>query len=385
MRNAGVLVMVLTLVLAGCGTGVRVAREEAPKGAAGPLAWEVTTLAGPGGVGIGRNSLAVDASGVVHVAYRAGTSLHYGVLRDGKWQSERVEAGSLLGCCRTTGLAADLALGADGLAVITYGTCGCLAGKGVRRARKTADGEWQCETIAKRGNLGRYTAVATDGTGRTHVTYLDYKKQDDLYYAVSKEEGWEIRAVDVEPNAGFFCDLAVDAAGKVHVVYATVWGGYEGIDYTSDDYVPDDLKYATFHGERWRFDTIDTYGDVGYWPCVRLEGSGAPHVSWAGEHRIKYAVHRNGAWTLRVADQGDDVGNYTSLALDENMQPWVVYDRGRRLWIAHWNGSDWKRQLVDGTGEVGANCAVDIGPDGAVHVVYSDRTHKDLKYARLKR
>jgi hypothetical protein len=259
-----------------------------------------------------------------------------------------------------------------------------VSGTWVRTARKTGDGKWDLKTLSTKGNLGRYTAVAVDNVSGVHAAYLDYKNQDDLYYAVSNGEGWDITAVDVEPNAGFFPDLAVDGQGHPHIVYATVEGNYEGVDFTGNRYVVDDLKYATYDGVRWHTDTIDTFGNVGYWPSIRVDETGVPCVSYAGEHQIKYAVHLDGAWTIQVVDQGDDVGAYTSLSLDTAGHPWIAYNRGRKLHLAHWTGNEWVSEVVDDSTSVGWHCAMEIDRAGTVHIVYDDWHGGGLRYARLR-
>ena len=371
MRCAYVLPLVLVWV-AGCVAEPEVAEKDEPR-----VRWQIMTIAGPGSVGTGKNAIAVDAQGVPHVAYRSGDSLHYARRTDGKWRTEEVVSGCFIG---RNVVAPDIALDATEKPVITYGLRGLASYGGVCVARKNDKGRWVRETIATKGNFGRFTAVDVAGD-TVHAAYLDYKKQDDLHYAVRRNGTWRRAVVAFYPNAGFFCDLEVDAEGHPHIVYATVEGGYEGIDFTSDDYVADDLKYATWDGTRWTHDTIDTYGHVGYWPGLRIDVRGIPHVSYVAENEVKYAVNLKGSWTVRVADSGKDIGKFSALALDRDTRPWIAYTRGRKLKLAHWTGSAWEHELVDVAGDVGANCAMEIDTRDGIHIVYTDRTHKDLKYA----
>jgi len=406
MRSALLVLAAAAVWVAGCTGEPSALQGQMPPGAVAGR-WSIVAIGGPGRVGLGRKGLAVASDGAAHIAYRAGDSLYYTVVKDDRWQTERVAAG-FVGDFR--GIGADLALDANAQPVVTYGWRGCFHGKGVCTARKADDGSWQSQTISRKGNLGLYTAVAVGkvyrvlpreggvpeeeaasaGVGafeveeRTHVVYHDYKARDDLYYAVGTPDGWQITKIDFDPHAGFYCDLAVDDAGRPHVVYATVEGGYDGIDFATDDYIVDDLKYARYDGEQWRLDTIDTYGNVGTWPSICVDATGAAHVSYGGEHRIKYAVHREGTWTIRVVDEGEDVQTYTSLSLAGDGTPWVAYCRGRNLWLAHWSGSKWERELVDDSANVGAHCAIAIDPVGTLHIAYTDWQHRDLKYARRR-
>jgi len=379
MKHAGVLLA--AGVLAGCVFETGVGRGELPAAPAAAT-WQIVTLGTPGRASVGRNGLAVDASGAVHVACRSGGTLLYACVRDGRWTTEPLD--SRCGLERRTGFVPDLALDADGRPVITYGRRPLFGSRAVRCVRKTPDGKWAGETITDDGNVGRYTAVAVAGDGTVHAAWLDYKKQDDLYYGVARGGTWEMTKLDFDPNAGFYCDMAVDAAGRPHVVYATVEPGYEGIDFTTDDYVPDDLKYAVLDGGRWTIDTVDTYGNVGYRPSIRLDAAGTPHVSYAGEHRIKVAVFAHGEWKVSLVDDADDVGTSTALALDARGGAWVAYDRGRRLWVAHRSGGTWTCERVDAASEVAPDCAVAVDASGTVHVVYTDVKTGSLKYAHMK-
>jgi hypothetical protein len=137
-----------------------------------------------GSVGL-YTSLAVDASGRLHVSYYDGTN-------------------------------ADL----------KYATCA---------ADCALTANWQAATVDAAGNVGFYTSLAVDAGGRLHVSYYD-GTNGELKYATCAAAcelaaNWQTVTVDADGLAGFFTSLAVDASGRLHVSYY-------------DDFFGN-LKYAT--------------------------------------------------------------------------------------------------------------------------------------------
>jgi hypothetical protein len=84
-------------------------------------------------------------------------------------------------------------------------------------------------------------------------------------------------------------------------------------------------------------------------------------------------------------DTVGDVGRYSALALDSEDRPSIVYfdATNNALKFASWEQEGgWLLETVDSTSSVGADCDLAIDPDDVAHVSYRDLTYRVLRYAR---
>ena len=222
-------------------------------------------------------SLAVHGSGRVHVSYWYGTNgdLKYATCAANcttaaNWEAVAVDQGGFLG--GYTSLAVDAS---DRVHVsyydgtnndLKYATCA---------ASCTTAANWQTVAVDQSGFVGPYTSLAVDASGRVHVSYYD-GTNGDLKYATcaascTSAGSWQTVAVDQSQNVGQYTSLAVDASGRVHVSYYDETNG--------------DLKYTTCAAScttaaSWQTVAIDQSGDVGYFTSLALDGNGGVHVSY---------------------------------------------------------------------------------------------------------
>jgi hypothetical protein len=183
---------------------------------------------------------------------------------------------------------------------------------------------------------------------------------------------WRFETVDSEGDVGSYNSIALDSSGYPHIAY---------IDDTNID-----LKYARWDGAAWLIETVDSEGSVGGMNSLALDSTDYAHIAYNDytNRDLKYARWDGAEWLIETVDSEGDVGYWNSLALDEAGYPHISYVAGYKddLKYAFWDGAEWKVETVDSTGDVGEFCSLALDSNGYAHISYFDATNKCLKYAR---
>jgi len=235
-------------------------------------------------------SLAFDPSGNPGISYYdAGTlSLKYAALMNGVWQLETVDG--------------------DGV-----GTAAAIL-------PTSAPNDPNPPVAPPVENIGLYSSLAFDRTGRPHISYQDVANAD-LKYAVRTAQGWEAQVVDAAGDVGEHSSLKLDRQGRARIAYYDLQNGA--------------LKLATETPQGWRTETVDATGDVGAYASLALDAQDDPHISYldAGRNALKYATRRGSVWMLQTVDARGWTGRHTSLALDRAGSPVIAYTAAGSGWF----------------------------------------------------
>jgi|GEM_PF-973621 len=182
---------------------------------------------------------------------------------------------------------------------------------------------------------------------------------------------WRFEIVDSEGNVGAVNSIALDSSDYPHISY--------------EDSTNADLKYARWDGAEWLIETVDSEGSVGSMNSLALDFSGHPHISYidATYLDLKYARWDGDEWLIETVDSEGDVGYWTSLALDDAGYPHISYaaDYNGDLKYARWDGVEWHIETVDSEGNVGSYSSLALDSNDYAHISYFDDTNKFLKYA----
>ncbi len=282
--------------------------------------------------------------------------------------------------------------------------------------------EIHLQIVDEAGNIGEFSSLALDSTGRAHIAYYASSGRDLAHAAQQMDESWISQRPDGQDEVGQHASIAVDPDGVLHIAYynasttnlmlATNWfsaiwtvqtvdgtddvGEYASLafDAAGDPHISyydrknKDLMYATRQGlGPWAIKAVDFQDDVGEYTSLALSPSGAVHISYydADGKDLKHASQStDGSWRTQTVDTIGDVGKYTSLAFDPNGAPHISYyaDTGRNLRLASADDMGaWTSQAVDSLGDVGKYTSLAFGASGGARISYYDESARNLKYA----
>ncbi len=277
---------------------------------------------------------------------------------------------------------------------LKYATCGSGC---------TSATNWQKVTIAGAGtaNIGLFTSLEVDGTGRRHVTYYD-KTNGVLKYATCLDQtncttaaAWQKVTVDATPVAGISTALVVTPDGWRHVSYHV----------NSSDGTALGLKYATCLTNctlagSWTRVLVDT--PDGQYSSITVDGDGRRHISYrgviGGRSVLRYATCLTncgtaGNWQKLTIDGTNGAAKSgTSLAVDANGVLHIGYQTGSSLLTSSdlkyarcaadcTNSGSWRTITVDTLGDAGRDPSIAVGGNFRIHISHWDRATGDLDYA----
>jgi hypothetical protein len=232
--------------------------------------WHITAVDQSGSAG-SHTSIALDAQGRPHIAYKDTPDLKPGKLKyayfDGsRWRKTAVDEGNGVGY--NTSIAVD----SKGLIHISYRE-GSLGGRDLKYAYYNGS-SWQIVRVDTEGNTGRHTSIAVDSADRPHISYID-ASNDVLRYAYHDGSRWRRETVDDDGEIGQDTSIALDASDRPHISY------YEPIYGTK--YLRGHLKYAYHDGARWRIKFVKKGGEresIGFNKSIALNSKGRPRIAY---------------------------------------------------------------------------------------------------------
>lgn len=304
-------------------------------------------------------SLALDAAGQPHVAYRGHDgayrySLKYAVFDGSAWQIMSVDNEM------ATGWYPALALDSRDEPHVAYHH----AHDRLMYAHYYS-GSWHNQTVDSGGDVGEHAALAVDSADRPHIAYAD-EIANSVKYAKRTGATWQVMTVAAMPamEQPITLDLALDAADRPHICYY-------------DDTV-DQVKHAWYDGATWRLATVasnvTSYNGQGC--SIAVDSDNHPHIVYS-VLGLFYARHDGAQWQLVEVDHDMLAGREPSLALDLRNRPRIAYDvldyPNYELRYAAFDGFDWQIEAAHSTTQGGAypyGISLALADDGSPHVSY---------------
>lgn len=259
-------------------------------------------------------------------------------------------------------------------------------------AGAAAGQEWIVEEI----DVGTKPALAVDGQGQPHITYMTEALQGSVSYGVRGADGWAIETV----ATGYFyapMDLALDAEDQPHIYYH---------DHQSTQFQPDlgEAVYAFKQLGAWTTETLFDPGHDGWDGSLAIGSDGTVHLvaidpaQFGGVTGVEYYHRVDGQWTIVEIGSGPTEYEFgTDIALDSQGRPHVVYHSGTANLNASGADSDlmyavlgdagWEIETVVSSGDVGKFASLALDSQDRPHISYFDwqtRTSGRVMYAHFE-
>lgn len=319
-----------------------------------------------------RSAVAVDPDGNPHAVYFKDDNLYHAFFNGAGYTIEAIDTISSYNLAYFPSIAID----ASGVIHIAY------SNGDIKYA--TFDGDaWVGTTVMENPNRKRfdsgfsspgmpvgYTSIALDGAGLPHITCHNGSLFDlELYYFFFNGASWSQRAV-IDDNVVGNSSLAIDSSNRPHVSYFTV----SGSSYT--------LRHATLTDGEWEISALDYIPNSGDFSSLALDASGTPQIAYYDGDDDDLAFTKKGEdWSKEIVDSQGDAGELPSMVIDGEGNPHIAYVSYASSIYGHvkyavYNGSSWRTEMVDN----GGRPSLAMGADGSIFILYYDS--KEFKMAK---
>jgi hypothetical protein len=344
-RSASVAVILLPVLLTGCGGGSGTTAAPTAPSAAPSAASQGIMLSASVGSATKVDMSWVDSrtQGAKYQIYRNGELTTTAAGSDGKaydtglnpstqycYQVTAVNASGVgtassnQSCVKTAPLAGwniqvidqapplSLALDAQGRERVSF--CGS---KGVYYQASQGDGS--ISTVSLDPTASCFNALLVVGSdGSNHIIYVD-NNSDQLKYATDVSGSWIIDVVPGADGAEFY-SLAIDNGDAIHVAYLLFTGQAPNCY---------QLNYASNASGSWQ---ISLVANALAYPSIAVDGHGTPHLAYEDTSgNLKYASHSSAKWnTVYVDTEGTQ--NQIKIDLDLAGHAHIVYGNAQNLY-----------------------------------------------------
>jgi uncharacterized delta-60 repeat protein len=221
---------------------------------------------------------------------------------------------------------------------------------------------------------GTVNDVVKDANGNLYLAYYD-ASTTHLIYAHRHPSGvWDTPVVlDKNPKAGQYISIDVTHKGNPGIAY------YDGTN--------GDLKLAQFTGKSWKFEIVESKGNVGVSPSLDYDDADEPVLTYykPTTHRLNFAIKKkNLTWSYEVVDSsGDDVGRSNALVVSPSSNRYTVAytddTTGSVMWAKHQSAGVWQIKTAAKTTAGADFVSMAYGYSYAPMIAFFDKANADLK------
>ncbi len=316
------------------------------------------------------NSIAVDTTGGVHIAYydATGKNLKYAGLHNGSWNCATIDTSS---GSHDIGSECSIAVDGNNIPQIsyydTYQQYSVDRGA-LKYAEKSGGSSWAVSTVDNSaGQIGYVSSIAINNSGFPGIAYYD-AAGNKLWYMEKGSGGWS-SPVNVD-SGGKAVSLAFDTSGNEHISYVSGTA----------------LKYADWNGSSWQKSTVVGSGVEDDRTSIAVDASNHIHIAYVVSSKLYYAHYNGSVWTTNNISSDVIDGKSPSLVLLQNGQPLISYVGNGAVKIVwrEWNGSSWgwNEEWVYDETSPSAQTSSTIDSNGIVYISYYTG-NSELGYAQV--
>lgn len=315
------------------------------------------------------NSIAIDSSGNIHIAYyqkeNSATDLpdlKYAYKDSAGWHYE-----TLLSHAQGSGRFVSLALDSSGNPHIAY-------------YQNTPDKLW----YAYKDSTGWHYFAIANNTDVSHINLLLYNDLPRISYFENTEErikymyydgiNWFTESVTSMWIYGHYNSLALNSNGQPRISY------YEYNPITDTGI----LKYTKRSPTgTWQTSTVDDSGNVGLWNSIATDSLGNPYISYnVYDGALKFAYWKDNQWVIETVDSFASVAS--KILLDSSGNPRILYQdyTSGHLKYAYKDSTGWHTSYVDTIQGISRWISFTMSPSGIPSVSYMT-ANSGLRYANL--
>ncbi len=332
-------------------------------------------------------SITIGIDGLPVISYFDATSGHLKVLHCGDLYCG---AGNTATTLDNSGSISSIAIGLDGLLLISYYDYANGDLKVFHCGNNACTANNTITTVDSAGNVGMYSSIAIGADGLPVVSYYDASNGAlKLLHCgnVTCNSANTTTTVDATANVGAFTSIAIGMDGMPVVSY---------YDNANADLKVLHCASAACNGSGNTVTTIDSAGDVGQYSSITIGADGLPVISYYDNtlDHLKVlhcgnvpCVSGNTTWTGTYPG-----GQYTSITIGADGLPVISYYSGTQsvsgsLWVLHCAtaGCGPYQNVpvnVDPGAGVGLWTSITIESDGLPVISYFDSANADLKVLR---
>ncbi|MEX0611586.1 MAG: PEP-CTERM sorting domain-containing protein [Pirellulales bacterium] len=226
---------------------------------------------------------------------------------------------------------------------------------------------------------GADRSLAYDHHGNPGIVFYDDAAHDLRYAQRVPGGGWVHSTIDTGGDVGWYPSLAYDRYERPAISY---------FDRTNLR-----LKYARFDGSAWQTESVEIFGGfAGIYTSLAFDLLGRPAIAYhdATNTSLKYVQDIDGDFSLlgetpvTVVNEFSE-GRFASLVFDPLNRPMIAHQDGTSFHLrfsVQEPGIGWVTATIDSTGSTGWHPSIAIDPDtGFPAIAYFDDTNDQLRYA----
>jgi len=352
-----------------------------------PRTSTITTIDSTGTVGQ-YSSITIGMDGLPITAYYDSTGSALKVAKCSNSACSDTATITSVDSAGTTGLYPSIAIGTDGLPVISYLDSTNADLKVAKCTNAACSGSATISTVDSTGFVGYYTSITIGTDGLPVISYYDNT----------------LGALKVAKCSNAACSGAatisiVDESSSIVGSYTSIAIGTDGFPVISYyDSATYDLKAAkcsnTACSGTATISTIDSIGSVGQYTSITIGTDGLPLISYfdATNNDLKAAkcvnVFCSGVSTISTIDSSGIVGDYSSITIGTDGLPIISYrdtsnsaTKVAKCANTACSGTS-TVTILDNNGGVGQCTSITVGADSLPVISYFDSSLGDLKIAK---